>query len=228
MKFSSFSRTIITQVAFFVLALAGSSKQCLAAPSFASTSDPSKWTVATNVGGTDGQFSSFPITGFAPATAIASRADWIANNDTGTNGGMETWTFFVFSQTFDLTGYDPTTADLKFQWAADDSGEIFASRGSWIPKLSLNGGDLINYPGSTSGSRIATYGYSSTVDLASGFVPGLNTIKFYVEGNGVTDGFSLKTGSFTADNVVVTPEPASMVLFGVGGAALAFMRRRKA
>ena len=50
------------------------------------------------------------------------------------------WTFFVFHQTFDLTGYDPTTADLQFQWAADDSGQGFADRGTWVPKYSLNGG----------------------------------------------------------------------------------------
>jgi hypothetical protein len=105
-------------------------------PVFFSTSDASEWQVATNVGGTDGSFSSFPTTGFVTATAVTGRftgtTGWIANNSTGSNGGV--FTFFVFRETFDLTGYNPTTADLQFQWAADDSGQGFADRGTWVPK----------------------------------------------------------------------------------------------
>ena len=111
---------------------------------------------------------------------------------------LENWTFFVFRQTFDLTGYDPNTADLKFQWAADDSGQGFADRGTWTPKYSLNGGSLVagTWPGGDS------YSFGPTADLSSGFVPGLNVIDFYVEGNGTTDGFALNPISFTA-----TPSP---------------------
>jgi hypothetical protein len=87
-------------------------------PTFYSTSDASQWQVATNVGGTDGSFSSFPTTGFVTATAVTGRftgtTGWIANNSTGTNGPIGDWTFFVFRLTFDLTGYDPTTANCNF------------------------------------------------------------------------------------------------------------------
>jgi hypothetical protein len=135
---------------------------------------------------------------------------WIANNSTGTNGSIGTWTFFVFRQTFDLTGYDPNTADLKFQWAADDSGQG-GDRGSWTPKYSLNGGSLVagTWPGGSS------YSFGPTVDLSSGFVPGQNVIDFYVEGNGVTDGFALNPISFQAS----VPEPASLTLFGIAAAS---------
>jgi len=198
-------------------------------PIFYSTSDASQWQVATNVGGTDGSFSSFPTTGFVTATAVSGRVTgttgWIANNSTGTNGFLGDWTFFVFRQTFDLTGYDATTADLKFQWAADDPGQGFATRGSWTPKYSLNGGGLIagTWPGGDS------YSFGPTVDLSSGFVSGQNEIDFYVEGNGVTDGFALNTISFTA-NPFAVPEPASLILLGFAAASgLGYfcLRRRK-
>ena len=183
-------------------------------PTFYSTSNPSQWQVATNVGGTDGSFSSFPTAGFVTATAVTGRftgtTGWIANNSTGTNGPF---TFFVFRQTFDLTGYNPTTADLQFQWAADDSGQGFANRGTWTPKFSVNGGALIN--GTWAGGD--TYSFGPTQDVSSGFVSGQNHIDFYVEGNGTTDGFALNPISFTVSPSVV-PEPASLTLFGIAGA----------
>ncbi len=183
-------------------------------PIFYATSDASHWQVATKVGGTDGSFSSFPTTGFDTATAITWRPGWIANNSTGTNGSIGTWTFFVFRQTFDLTGYDATTAHLQFQWAADDSGQVFAWRGAWTPKYRLNGGALIAGTWPPDGD---SYSFGPTLDLSSGFVSGSNVIDFYVEGNGVTDGFALKPISFTATSTV--PEPASLTLFGIALAA---------
>ena len=183
---------------------------------FYSTSTPSQWQVATHVGGVDGQFSSFPTSGFANAVTVSGRqsegVNWIANNSSGTNGSIGTWTFFVFRQVFDLTGFDPTTALLDFRWAADDSGEGFASRGSWTPKLRLNGGALI--PGLW--PTTSTYGLGLQTLLNSGFVAGINTIEFFVEGNGVTDGMAL-TGTLTATGV---PEPTSIALAAVALAAV--------
>ncbi len=205
------------------LVLTWGTTESFADPAFYSTSNPSFWQVATNVGGTDGLYSSFPTTGFTSAVAITTRPGWIANNATGTNGPMETWTFFVFRQTFDLTGYDATTADLQFQWAADDSGEGFASRGTWTPKFSLNGGSLINGTWATG----ATYSLGPTVAVTSGFVSGLNTIDFFVEGNGVTDGFALQTAAFTAVAVTPIPEPEIYAMMGLGLGLLGWVGRRR-
>ena len=223
-----FPKIITIQIVFFALALTWGITECFATPTFYSTSDPlDHWFVSTNVDSHgDGLLSSFKTDDFIQAVAATNRADYIANNATGTNGSIGTWTFFVFRQMFDLTGFDPTSANLQFQWAADDSGEGYAARGTWIPKFSLNGGNFINYPGSPT----PTYEYSSVVDLSSGFVSGLNTIDFYVEGNGVTDGFKLKTVSFTANesgSPTPVPEPATMLLFGTGLAGLAAAHRRK-
>ncbi len=188
--------------------------------SFASTSSPAAWQVATQVGGVDGAFASFPTTGFAPAVAFTGRetdgVGWISNVASGSNAAfVGTWTFFVFRQSFDLTGHDPSTASLQFQWAADDSGEGFADRGAWRPKYSLNGGSLIAGSWPTGN----TYGFSPVTTLSSGFVSGLNTISFYVEGNGVTDGFALKSLGLVAQ----VPEPGAWPLFGIG---LAVVLRR--
>ncbi|NBQ68693.1 MAG: hypothetical protein EBU46_07625 [Nitrosomonadaceae bacterium] len=151
--------------------------------------------------------SSFDTTNFVTATAITAtpgRDGWIANNSTGINGSyIGDYTFFVFHQTFDLTGYNASTANLKFQWAADDS---YSDGVGWIPKFSLNGGPL------TDGSWVGGYSYvlGNETTLTSGFVSGINYIDFYVEGNGVTDGFALKTLSFTAISVV--PELQTYVM----------------
>jgi hypothetical protein len=53
---------------------------------------------------------------------------------------------------------------------------------------------------------------------------GLNTIDFYVVGNGATDGFGLRNVSFTVEPSGVS-EPATMLLLGFGLAGLAGVRR---
>ena len=222
MKNSLRSLTSHSVMGVLALGLATAASTGFAA-TFASTSDASAWTVSTNVlnGGGDGQFASFLAPGAAPATAVTApgRAGWIANNDQGTNGFIGDWTFFTFQQSFTLTAAEAATFDLKFQWAADDSGEGFAARGTWTPKFSLNGGALVD--GAWSGS--ATYDYGLVTDV-SGFHEGLNTLTFYVEGNGVTDGMALKTISFTS----TVPEPGSLGMLAVGlGLMGATLRRLK-
>ena len=136
----------------------------------------------------------------------------LANNASGSNGGI--YTYFIFRQTFDLTGYDPATADLKFRWASDDvPGAV-----GWTPAYKLNGAAL------QAGSSGA-YALGSVVEVDSGFVAGHNSIDFYVEGNGTTDGFALETVSFTANAV---PEPETYALMLAGLAGIGWAARRKA
>lgn len=201
---------------------------CAAQPQFFGTGSPQgNWFVSTHVSQTgEGLLSSFRTDNFVQAVNVnydPNRTDWIADVPSGSHGGVGNWTFFVFRQTFDLTGYDPTTANLVFRWAADDSGEIFAMRGSWIPAFSLNGGAFVNYPNATPQNRIPTYTYSEWTSLSSGFVEGLNTIDFYVQGNGQTDGFGLQVQSFTAE----VPSPGATAL-AVIAAGVTMRRRRRA
>jgi hypothetical protein len=173
----------------------------VAGPLFYPTAVPDgHWFVCTNVDPAgDGNFASFKTNNFTQAVNLAHSLEGIADVPSGSHGGVFNWTFFVFRQSFDLSGFDSGTAKLTIRWAADDSGEIFAARGSWIPAYTLNGGPFVYYPGSSPSHRIPTYSYSPWFTIASGFVPGVNTIDFYVEGNGQTDGFWLQVQSFTAD-----------------------------
>lgn len=171
------------------------------------TADPN-WTVSTVLGG------GFSTAAFLPAfTSSALGPDWISNNSTGSNGGIPAPDpYFVFRQTFDLTGFDPSTADLKFTWGCDDvpsSGAV-----TWTPVFKLNGGADLG------SGTCGAYTYGSTVDLFGGFVAGINTLDFYVVGNGQTDGMKLHTESFTATTLTITPttapEPAATLLFATG------------
>ncbi|HEX7534358.1 MAG TPA: PEP-CTERM sorting domain-containing protein, partial [Syntrophales bacterium] len=76
------------------------------------------------------------------------------------------------------------------------------------------------------GPTAETYEYGNESSLSSGFISGLNTIDFYVEGNGVTDGFELRKVSFTARESSAVPEPATMLLLGFGLVGLAGVRKR--
>ncbi len=145
MRYINSFKTAAIQIFIVALALSWGSMKCFAGPEFYSTSDPmNHWFVSTTVNHNmdhngDGQLSSFSTGNFIQAVSISGRGDYIANNSSGNNGYyIGDWTYFVFRQTFDLSGYDPVSASLRFQWAADDSGENKLDRGKWIPKFSLN------------------------------------------------------------------------------------------
>lgn len=234
---------------FAVLATVVGASPAVAAPMFYSTEHAGdaykNWQVATNPPGvnppgdvqsnTDGAYTSFPINGpFVQATACAGRANWIASSPSCSAGTAITqWTHYVFKQSFTLTAPEAATLQLNFQWAADDSGLEIWAQGKWRPKWSLNSmaeADLVtgtwtpdpppSWPG-------PTY-YLGPVVTVSGFKPGENTMYFFVQGNGITDGMSLMNAQFELkgpDPTTDVPEPALLGLFMLGTLGLALYRR---
>jgi prepilin-type N-terminal cleavage/methylation domain-containing protein len=165
---------------------------------FASTTNSSVWQVAANTSrrnfsDTTNTVADFP-TNFSPAVSVSENPSswvdfgWISNNSTASNGGCCNWTQFVFRQKFDLTEIDLDTVQLKFQLAADDWGDG-GGRGTWKPKYRINNGPLIR--ASWPSQKTDEFGYSITIDSTQ-LIKGINTIDFYIQGNGETDGMALK------------------------------------
>ena len=219
-------RSLASHLALGALAmgLATAASSGMAAPTFYGTDPVSvsalAWQVDANTTGVDGT-AAFKSDDFVTATTVTAlgRTNWIANNADGSNGGIGAWTYFTFQQTFDVTAAQITAGDvLTFEWAADDSGKGHDERGSWAPTFSLNGGAQVAGVWNTTDESYV-FGVPTTV---SGFVQGDNTLTFYVEGNGQTDGMSLKVLSFAP----AVPEPGSLSLLAAGLGLLGVTARR--
>lgn len=134
---------------------------------------------------------------------------WIAPSS---NTEGETTTYF-YRTTFDLTGFDPSTAVIAGRWAVDNTGlEIY-----------VNGLGTGNYAG----------GFSSwsSFSVTTGFNDGLNTLDFAVYNGGGPTGLRVEFLTATADRIVVpavagVPEPASLALVALAVAGLGRRQRK--
>ena len=151
---------------------------------------------------------SFPLAGnWLANTATSSWLTPTANQgesfDPSANG-LYTWT-----TTFNLNGYDATTASLSGQFAADNSAVVY-----------LNG----NLIGTSSGFS----SWSAFSATASSFVAGVNTLSFVVT-NQAQD-FGNPTGlrvEFLSSNVAAVPEADSYALMLAGLGLMGLVVRRK-
>ena len=81
---------------------------------------------------------------------------------------------YVYRTTFDLTGFDPTTATITGQWGADNSGTA----------VRLNGVSL--------GLTAASYAPLTGFTIEAGFVAGTNTLDFEVFDFGCPNGLRVE------------------------------------
>ncbi len=152
-------------------------------------------------GGTNGVF---PI---GPWLAENNTSRWLTFSPSAGDSAPGTTTFRL---TFDLTGFDATTASFSGRAASDDSAELF-----------LNGTSVGSIGSFTSFTDFAT---------STGFVAGLNTLDLIVAngGGGPSGGRIEFTASDVTAAVAGVPEPASwaLMLGGFGFAGVAMRRRR--
>lgn len=129
-----------------------------------------------------------------------SSARWIYDNAPGNVNAGATVTFRL---TFNLTGYNPSTAVLFGASAADDSGQVF-----------LNGNLIANCGG---------YNAPAPFFANTGFLPTINTLDFVVQDiGGAISGLIVPDIGGHVDKI---PAPGAAALFGLGGLVAARRRR---
>jgi hypothetical protein len=147
---------------------------------------------------------------------VANDADskWISLTANGTPTNNQT----LYRTTFDLTGFDPATAQLTGLWGVDNYGYIY-----------LNGVITANDidPSDPNGFQ-SLHAFSIINDAANGlfFLPGVNTIDFRVDDVGESTALRVDNFAGTAELAAPggVPEPATWLTmvagFGLVGAGL--------
>ncbi len=99
-------------------------------------------------------------------------SQWVWQTSAGTpTGTAANHLVLTFETTFDLTGLDPSTASISGTWATDNTG------------LDI----LIN--GVSTGQTSSGFTSFSMFNISSGFVGGVNTLRFVVDDFGLRAGF---------------------------------------
>ncbi len=144
-----------------------------------------------------------------PNTAASS---WIRPSATPIN---DVPGYYTFRTTFDLTGFDYTTAALALQTIADDE---FIS-------LKLNGATIAGY---TYFGGFMTW-HAAPV-ITTGFLQGTNTLDFEVRNANLGNtpiGLRVEVLRAEAELAPEVPEPASVGLMGLGLLGLGVLRMRR-
>jgi hypothetical protein len=134
---------------------------------------------------------------------------WIGWVDNGTPGNYGT---YDYRTTFNLTGYNPATAVLTGQWAADQFGSINLNGNSTGVSVPDGNWNSANAPNLTS------------FTISTGFVSGVNTLDFIVNMADGFDGLRVRNLQITASAV---PEPTSLTMLGLGAIGMLRLARRR-
>ena len=160
-------------------------------------------------GNTTGYVTQDNVWPIGPWLANSATSKWItpsqnqAQSFDATANGTYIWTL-----SFDLSGYNPATASFSGRFAADNSATV-----------SLNGTQI----GTSAG-----FGSFSSFAASSGFVSGLNTLSFVVtnlkQNGGNPTGLRAE---FLASSVTAVPEPETYAMLLAGLALMGAVARRR-
>lgn len=140
---------------------------------------------------------------------------WIGNTATSNwisaaSNGLPGIATFTYRTTFDLTGFNPTTASISGQLAADDGTRMFLN-GNLVLDDSFNGSN-------------APWEVFVPFSADTGFAAGVNTLTFVTPNIGGPAGLQVQI----AGTASAVPEPGSWLLLGTALALSGYgLRRRK-
>ena len=130
---------------------------------------------------------------------------WISVNTGGSDGSAD----YDFQTTFVIgAGFDPSTAILTGQFAADNHITATKINGTVVP-----------------GATTDTFSNYTAFSVTSGFVAGLNTLDFIVHDDGAPSSLRVDSLQGTVSPVTSTaPEPGSIAML-LGGVAFVALRK---
>jgi hypothetical protein len=152
-----------------------------------------------------------PLYALYPGSWVGNTAtsQWIGPAADIVEPSDPTWAgTYTYDLTFDLTGLDPSTAQVSGLWASDNGSQIFLNN---------------VFTGYTKGPA----GYSSLdpFSITSGFLPGLNTLRFLVANDldvpPIVNPSGLQVSALAGIAEAAVPEPTMFVVWlGLIAAAL--------
>ncbi|HME71173.1 MAG TPA: PEP-CTERM sorting domain-containing protein [Myxococcota bacterium] len=121
---------------------------------------------------------------------------------------------YTFQLSFDLTGFNPTTATISGSWGVDNDGSILLNGSNPVGSgaLTLDGGDVL--------SNFTSF---HSFQITGGFVSGINTLDFLATDLGAVGALNVNSLVGTVSEV---PEPSTLVMVAIGAIAVAGFARR--
>ena len=138
--------------------------------------------------------SGYPVAPYGDWIGDSAGSAWLGPNDIFADGPIG---IYDYQTTFDLTGFDPATATLTGNWAADDTGSDILLNGVSTGNATANG-----------------YTAYTPFSFTSGFHTGLNTLDFLVTNDQGPTGLRVDGLTVTADGAPV-PEASTTISLGL-------------